>query len=189
MPWSHDDPDSACPDVGGDVLDWSDQPIDVPPPAQSVVGNLLKWEALETRLTPADNFFTVKHYNLPDIDPSAWRLDIEGLVNRPTTLSLADLQQRTPREVEFTLECSGNTGLPFVIGAIGNAVWGGAQLAPLLKSARPRENASEVVFWGADAGTVTIRDNSGRDRTWFHRSWRARCRRWPRPDDHRTVRS
>jgi DMSO/TMAO reductase YedYZ molybdopterin-dependent catalytic subunit len=167
VPWTdgqtgRSDRSNQCPDLtDGDVIDWSDQPIDVPPPAQGVVGNLLKWESLSTRLTPADNFFTVKHYNEPSLDPATWTLSIEGLVGRPKTLSLADLMARQRREVEFTLECSGNTGLPFFIGGIGNAVWGGAQLAPLLKSARPHDDATEVVFWGADSGTVTIRDDSG----------------------------
>jgi DMSO/TMAO reductase YedYZ molybdopterin-dependent catalytic subunit len=163
VPWSdgHSDHSNSCPSIEGDGIDWTDQPADVPPPAQSVVGNLLRWESLDSRLTPADNFFTVKHYNEPTLDPAAWRLSVEGLVGRPMSLSLADLQSRRRREVEFTLECSGNTGLPFFIGGIGNAVWGGAQLMPLLKGARLDGEASEVVFWGADSGTVTIRDNSG----------------------------
>jgi DMSO/TMAO reductase YedYZ molybdopterin-dependent catalytic subunit len=65
--------------------------------------------------------------------------------------------------VEFTLECSGNTGtgLDFFIGGIGNARWAGTRLAPLLHEARVLEQGSEVVFWGADRGTVTIRDNFG----------------------------
>ena len=58
------------------------------------------------------------------------------------TVSLADLMSRPAREMEFTLECSGNTGLPFFTGGVGNAVWGGAQLAPLLKRARPLESAA-----------------------------------------------
>ena len=169
VPWldddDHDDDDDghgACPDAsGGDVITWEDQPIDVPAPAQDVVGNLLEWEALDTRLTPADNFFTVKHYNQPVIDPTTWRLSIDGLVDHPTSLSLGDLQSRSRREVEYTIECSGNTGLPFFIGGIGNAIWAGAKLAPLLKAADLQSDASEVVFWGADAGTVTIRDDSG----------------------------
>ena len=157
-----DDLPETYPGRPGDVvIDWLDQPVDVPPPAQSVVGHLLDWEALMTRLTPADNFFTVKHYELPSIDPTTWQVEITGLVARPMTVSLADLMARPRREIEFTLECSGNTGLPFFIGGIGNAVWGGAQLAPLLQRARPLDSASEVVFWGTDAGTVTIRDNSG----------------------------
>ncbi len=77
------------------------------------------------------------------------------------SLSLDDLMSRPRQDVEFTLECSGNTGLPFFIGGIGNAVWGGAALAPLLRRARPLDSATEVVFWGTDSGTVAIRDNSG----------------------------
>ena len=55
------------------------------------------------------------------------------------------------REVEFTLECSGNTGLPFAVGFVGNARWAGAELASLLKEADVLDDATEVVFWGADS--------------------------------------
>ena len=64
-----------------------------------------------------------------------WRLAIGGLVKRPQTLTLADLKARPRREVDFTLECSGNTGLPFFHGGVGNARWAGAQLAPILRQA------------------------------------------------------
>lgn len=143
------------------VIPWLDQPAPVPPGAEGAVGNLLEWESLSTRLTPADDFFTVKHYDLPVLDPATWQVEVTGLVRRPLTLTLADLVRRPRRRVEFTLECSGNTGLPFFIGGVGNAVWGGTQLSSLLERARPQGGASEVVFWGADGGPVTIRDNSG----------------------------
>jgi DMSO/TMAO reductase YedYZ molybdopterin-dependent catalytic subunit len=116
---------------------------------------------LSTRLTPADNFFVVSHYPEPTLNAQDWRLGIVGMVARPQTLSLADLMARERREVEFTLECSGNTGLPFFIGGIGNARWAGTRLAPLLERAGVQEDAVEVVFWGADSGQLTIRDNSG----------------------------
>jgi DMSO/TMAO reductase YedYZ molybdopterin-dependent catalytic subunit len=146
----------------GDVaLPWLDQPAPVPPEEEGGVANLLVWEALSTRLTPADKFFVVQHYAPPTIDPTTWRAPIDGLVARPRSLSLDDVMSQPRRQVEFTLECSGNTGLPFFIGGIGNAVWGGAALAPLLRRCRPLDAATEVVFWGADSGTVTIRDNSG----------------------------
>jgi DMSO/TMAO reductase YedYZ molybdopterin-dependent catalytic subunit len=145
---------------GDEVLPWLDQPATNPVPA--AVRNLLVWEELDSWLTPADNFFVVSHY-LPEpvLDPQAWRLGIEGLVARPQSLTLDDLKARGHREVDFTLECSGNTGLPFFIGGIGNARWGGTPLAPLLERAGILEQGVEVVFWGADAGQVTIRDNSG----------------------------
>jgi DMSO/TMAO reductase YedYZ molybdopterin-dependent catalytic subunit len=65
--------------------------------------------------------------------------------------------------VDFTLECSGNngTGLAFFIGGIGNARWGGARLAPLLEDADILDEATEVIFWGVDRATTTIRDNGG----------------------------
>jgi DMSO/TMAO reductase YedYZ molybdopterin-dependent catalytic subunit len=76
-------------------------------------------------------------------------------------LSLAALRARPRRTVEFTLECSGNTGLPFFIGGVGNARWTGTPLHSVLRQANPVDEGTEVVFWGADRGPVTIRDNSG----------------------------
>jgi DMSO/TMAO reductase YedYZ molybdopterin-dependent catalytic subunit len=83
------------------------------------------------------------------------------MVARSQTLTLTDLKARSRREVEFTMECSGNTGIPFFIGGIGNARWAGASLASLLTQAGVSDDATEVVFWGADKGEVAIRDNAG----------------------------
>jgi DMSO/TMAO reductase YedYZ molybdopterin-dependent catalytic subunit len=145
----------------GVVIPWLDQPAPIPAGAADILGHPLKWESLDSRLTPNDEFFTVKHYNRPHLDPVEWRVRLSGLVARPQALSLADLKARARREVEFTLECAGNTGLPFLIGGIGNARWAGTPLAPVLRSAQPLEHGVEVVFWGADKGQVTIRDNPG----------------------------
>jgi len=149
-------------DTGDEVIPWLDQPA--PNPIPDNVGNLLEWEALDSWLTPTNKFFFVNHYGQPGgLDESTWRVEIGGLVAHPQSLTLADLKARQRHEVDFTLECSGNTGtsLDFFIGGIGNARWGGAQLAPLLKEAGVLDQGTEVVFWGKDRGTVTIRDNSG----------------------------
>jgi DMSO/TMAO reductase YedYZ molybdopterin-dependent catalytic subunit len=152
----------AFPNSGGQVIPWLDQPA--PNPIPGAVGNLLVWEEIESWRTPADNFFFVSHYGQPGgLDEATWRVGVDGLVRRPQSLTLADIKDRTRHEVDFTLECSGNngTGLAFFIGGIGNARWAGARLAPLLQQSGLLDEASEVVFWGADRGTVTIRDNSG----------------------------
>jgi DMSO/TMAO reductase YedYZ molybdopterin-dependent catalytic subunit len=140
-----------------EVLPWVDQPPDPPFPNT----RFLKWEELDSYYTPNEKFFIVSHYDNPAVDATAWRLGIGGLVARPRSLSLAELMARPRREVTFTIECSGNHGYPFVIGAIGNARWAGTPLAPVLERAGVLEDGTEVVFWGADAGPVTIRDNSG----------------------------
>jgi DMSO/TMAO reductase YedYZ molybdopterin-dependent catalytic subunit len=148
---------------GGDgeeeVIPWLDQPA--PNPVPQVVPRQLVWEELDSWLTPDDQFFVVSHYGQPALDARAWRLGISGLVARPQSLTLDDLKARARREVDFTIECSGNTGLPFLTGAVGNARWTGTPLAPILKQAGVQQQGIEVVFWGADSGQVTIRDNSG----------------------------
>jgi DMSO/TMAO reductase YedYZ molybdopterin-dependent catalytic subunit len=140
-----------------EVIPWLDQPPEPPIP----LPNQLVWEELDSWLTPADDFFVVSHYNQPALSPTDWRLAVGGLVARPQTLTLADLMAGPRREVTFTMECSGNTGLPFFTGGIGNARWAGMPLAPVLERARVAKDGVEVVFWGADAGEVTIRDNGG----------------------------
>jgi DMSO/TMAO reductase YedYZ molybdopterin-dependent catalytic subunit len=146
---------------GAEVVPWLDQPA--PTPFPGAVDNLLVWEDLESWYTPTDNFFYVSHYGIPTLSESAHTVGLAGLVARPRSFTIEDIKALPRHEVDFTLECSGNTGtgLDFFIGGIGNARWAGARLAPLLEHAGPLDEASEVIFWGADSGTVTIRDNSG----------------------------
>jgi DMSO/TMAO reductase YedYZ molybdopterin-dependent catalytic subunit len=112
------------------VIPWLDQPADVPPPAQNVVGNLQRWEDLDSWFTPNAKFFTVKHYNLPSIAATSWRLHVSGQVAHRQSVTLAELKSWPRQSVDFTLECSGNTGPPFFISGIGNARWTGTQLRP-----------------------------------------------------------
>src|SRR5215217_7165376 len=128
----------------GIVIPWLDQPDPIPPPAKDVAGRLLVWESLDSRLIPNDKFFTVKHYQLPKLSPTTWRLDVDGLVGRPSSLSLAELMDLPRRTVEFTLECSGNTSSPFFIGGIGNAAWTGVPLRHVLCQVQPADDAVEV---------------------------------------------
>jgi DMSO/TMAO reductase YedYZ molybdopterin-dependent catalytic subunit len=145
----------------GVLVPWLDQPTPVPPALAGILAHPLAWEQIEY-LTPNDKFFTVKHYNQPQLSAVDWRLGITGLVAHPLSLSLTDLKRLPRRAVTFALECSGNTnGAPFAIGLIGNAEWAGASLRDVLRRARPLDPGIEVVFWGADQGEVTIRDNTG----------------------------
>jgi DMSO/TMAO reductase YedYZ molybdopterin-dependent catalytic subunit len=140
---------------GEDVLPWLDQPA--PNPVPDVVGQKVPWEKLDSWLTPNDQFFTVAHYDKPVLDPSSWQLQIGGLVQQPLTLSLDDLKARPRQEVTFTLECSGNDGLPFFNAGIGNATWAGTPLAPVLQEAGVLEQGIEVVFYGSDMGVEEVR--------------------------------
>jgi DMSO/TMAO reductase YedYZ molybdopterin-dependent catalytic subunit len=143
---------------GEEIVRWLDQPAEVPPPAQAIIGQQLVWEELDAWITPTDKFFTIKHFGQPTIDKASWRLNVAGLVGTPMTLTLDQIKARPRQEVTFTLECSGNTGLPFFWGGIGNATWAGTPLAPLLQEAGVLDQGKEVVFWARDVGSQKVRD-------------------------------
>lgn len=141
---------------GDEVLPWLDQPEENPVP--EVIDNQLVWEELDSWITPNEQFFGIAHYGWPELDPSLWQLTLAGRVKTPLNLTLDDLKARPRQEVTFTIECSGNSGLPFFNGGIGNARWAGTPLAPLLEEAGVLVDGREVVFFGADKGEETVRE-------------------------------
>ncbi|MDH3733767.1 MAG: sulfite oxidase, partial [Gemmatimonadota bacterium] len=122
--------------------------------------NVLDWEQVTSWITPTDQLFRVGHYGQPEIAESDWSLRIGGMVDSPRTLSLEQIRGMPHREVTMTLECAGNRGFGGFIGAVHNATWGGTPLAPVLEAAGIRDGGIEIVFWGADTGEETIRDNT-----------------------------
>ena len=90
-------------------------------------------------ITPNDAFFVRYHLaNIPlSIDADTYRLEVKGTVDKPLSLSLADLKALgEPVEVIAVNQCSGNSrgysaprvfGAQLSNGAMGNARWGGRQ--------------------------------------------------------------
>ncbi len=75
----------AFPGSPGDkVIPWLDQPPENPVP--QVVANQLKWEDVDSWITPNDKFFSVAHYDRPVIDEKNWKLEIGGLVEAAADL-------------------------------------------------------------------------------------------------------
>ena len=113
---------------------------------------------LRSWTTPNEAFFAVQHYNVPSIDPAAWRLETSGLFSQKKTLTFDDLKRRPRVERTTFFECSGNRAQA-IHGLLGNATWAGASLADLLRELKPLPEAKEVIFWAADEGEETIRQN------------------------------
>jgi DMSO/TMAO reductase YedYZ molybdopterin-dependent catalytic subunit len=109
-------------------------------------------------ITPAKDFFTVAHYDRPQIDVSQWSLRVDGLVDKPLRLSLDELKKLPRVEKTVSFECSGNQASR-IHGMVGNATWAGTPLRPLLEKAKPYEDVIEVAFWAKDKGKEKIRDN------------------------------
>jgi DMSO/TMAO reductase YedYZ molybdopterin-dependent catalytic subunit len=119
---------------------------------------------MRSLITPNENFYVRNHFDQPKLDIDTWRLKVEGAVERELQLSLDDLRKLTAQRVTATLECAGNgraflvpkaKGVPWQLGAVGNADWTGVRLAAVLERAGLRDSAVEVVLEGADAGEIT----------------------------------
>src|SRR3954447_160846 len=103
-------------------------------------------EALRWDITPLGLHYLLIHYDIPAVDPAAWRLELDGCVERPLTVSLPELQRRETVTVPVTMECAGNgrarldprpISQPWLAEAVGTAAWTGTPLAPLLREANP----------------------------------------------------
>ncbi len=116
-----------------------------------------------TRITPLDRFYLRHHFDAATVDAKAWRLEVKGLVERPLSLSLADLEAMPQTTVEAVLQCAGNgrglfeprvPGVQWRFGAMGNARWTGVRLADVLARARPKEGAAFLRYHGAERPTL-----------------------------------
>jgi len=147
----------------------SDVEVEAPAPAGVSMEELrlaarnhgMPLEALRYPVTPAGLHYLLIHYDIPEVDPVTWRLEVGGAVRRPLSLSLEDLMARPAVTTPVTLECAGNgralleprpISQPWVMEAVGTAEWTGTPLAALLDEAGLEDGAVEVLFSGLDRG-------------------------------------
>ncbi len=119
--------------------------------------------SLKTWITPNELFhiLTTMATTFPEIDLAAWRLTVDGQVDRPVTLTYQQLRAVPARTVAVVLECAGNSRnsvspplprSPLNNGYVGNAEWKGAPLQLVLEQAGIKNATQEIVFEGADRG-------------------------------------
>ncbi|MGO8794257.1 MAG: sulfite oxidase [Candidatus Sulfotelmatobacter sp.] len=113
-----------------------------------------------TWLTPVPHFFVRNHmYEPVELDAPQWRLSIGGEVEKPTTLSLADLSKLELHSVVNTLECAGNgrafqrpqvPGIQWGKGAVSTARFSGPRMRDVLQLASVKPTGKHVMFRGLD---------------------------------------
>lgn len=119
-------------------------------------------EMLRHALTPVGLHYLLIHFDIPYVESAEnWQLQVGGLVERPLTLSLKDLQALPQKTVRVTMECAGNgralntprwQSMPWEQGAVGTAEWTGTPLKHVLERAGLKPNTVEIAFFGADRG-------------------------------------
>jgi DMSO/TMAO reductase YedYZ molybdopterin-dependent catalytic subunit len=118
-------------------------------------------------LTPNDAFYVRWHLEgIPtSVDLDAFRLQIGGHVEKPLSLSVADLRGQFEAVALVAVnQCSGNSrsffeprvpGGQWKNGAMGNARWKGVRLRDLLDRAGVKAGAVDVGFSGLDRAAMS----------------------------------
>ena len=140
---------------GDTEVPFTDIPADFNPNNIDATTRVLDIRKIEGPFTPTDQFFTVRHFNRPEIGEAAYRLKLTGLVKKATDFSLADLRGMRSAEVAAGYECSGNSGRS-VQGLSSCGRFTGVPLSHLLKQVGVQPKAREVVFFGADRGAQEV---------------------------------
>ena len=116
---------------------------------------------LDDEVTPVARHFIRNNGIVPtDMNPDAWTLRIDGLVERPMTLGIEELRRRFEVvSYRLVIECGGNgragfeppaRGNQWTYGAVGCSEWTGVRLADVLKAAGYQETAIYTAHEGAD---------------------------------------
>jgi DMSO/TMAO reductase YedYZ molybdopterin-dependent catalytic subunit len=116
---------------------------------------------LNDDVTPTSRHF-IRNNGTPPESTSAdgWNLTIDGLVNTPMTLSVAELKSKFEVVTEkLVIECGGNgraafdppaRGNQWTLGAVACSEWTGVRLADVLKAAGVKDNVVYTAHVGAD---------------------------------------
>jgi DMSO/TMAO reductase YedYZ molybdopterin-dependent catalytic subunit len=119
-------------------------------------------ELLDDATTPIGKFYIRNNGQIPEPakEPESWKFAVDGEVNKPLELTLADLKSKFKSQTRrMVLECGGNgraffsppaRGNQWTTGGVGCAEWTGVRLADVLKMASPKASAIYTAHYGAD---------------------------------------
>ena len=141
----------------GSTTSTTTAPAQAGPPVQEQVAALDTLDddvaGISSYITPNDSFYRIDTAfgQVPQIDPTSWRLRFTGMVDNPYELSFDEIQAMDLSDYVITLSCVSNR-----VGGnlVGNAVWTGVPLSVLLDRAGVQPGADQVVGRSVDDWTA-----------------------------------
>ncbi|WP_401000385.1 molybdopterin-dependent oxidoreductase [Agromyces sp. GXQ0307] len=128
----------------------------LPPPRSTVAlpaGAELDVPGLSPLITPNADFYRVDTaLTVPEVDPAAWRLVVDGRVGRRVELTFDELVAMGLDEYAVTLTCVSNE-----VGGdlVGTAIWLGVPVRDVLALAGPERGADMVLSRSVDGFTAS----------------------------------
>lgn len=122
-------------------------------------------QSLHGTITPSDLHFQRHHNGIPLIDPDRWSLTVHGLVDKPLSLSLAELKRFPAVTRPYFIECSGNGRAAYrapkkemtaqeVDGMTSNSEWTGVPVSLVLREVGVKRGADWMLAEGGDAARM-----------------------------------
>ncbi|GGI45325.1 DMSO/TMAO reductase YedYZ molybdopterin-dependent catalytic subunit [Agromyces flavus] len=128
----------------------------LPTPRRTVAipaGAELDVPGISPLFTPNADFYRIDTaLTVPAVDPSSWRLTIDGMVGRRVELSFDELASMGVDEYAVTIACVSNE---VGGGLIGNAIWLGVPVRDILALAAPDASADMVLSRSVDGFTAS----------------------------------
>ena len=103
--------------------------------------------------TPVEKFYRIDTaLVIPRVDVDSWRLEIDGDVEEPYTLTFDELLALPMIERDITLNCVSNeVGGPY----IGSTRWLGVRVKDLLERARVKQGVEQILSESTDGMTIS----------------------------------
>jgi DMSO/TMAO reductase YedYZ molybdopterin-dependent catalytic subunit len=118
------------------------------PPADALEKRFEPAPGTRPELTKTADFYRIDiNLMAPMVDGGTWRLTVDGLVDRPLTLSLQDLRSKTSQTQAITLSCISN---PVGGDLISTGFLTGVPLKVILQEAGLKEGVRELTIKSAD---------------------------------------
>jgi DMSO/TMAO reductase YedYZ molybdopterin-dependent catalytic subunit len=124
------------------------------PPQEVLAERIKPVPGTRPEITPAGDFYRIDiNTRIPAVDGGSWQLEIDGLVDQPTTLTLEDIRARPSVSQYITLSCISNG-----IGGdlISTALWTGVRLKDLLDEVGLQPEAQALYIQAVDGYYETV---------------------------------
>ena len=118
------------------------------PPPFELEKRYLPVPGTRPELTKNSDFYRIDiNLKPPKVDGDAWRLKVEGLVEHPLVLTLADIRSKPRQTQALTLACISN---PVGGDLISTSFWTGTPFKSVLDEAGLKKNVREISIESAD---------------------------------------
>jgi DMSO/TMAO reductase YedYZ molybdopterin-dependent catalytic subunit len=131
------------------------------PPESELADRIEPAPGTRAELTSNEDFYRIDINTLPpELDANTWRLNLDGMIDNPMTMTIEDILNRPAVTQVVTMQCISN---PIGGDLTGTSRWTGISLGDLLDDAGLQDGAQEIYIESADGFYESVSLEDARD--------------------------